>query len=313
MTEPGSKPPVKRGITRRGLLQAMAAMVLTGTALGSYGFVVEPLLRRIVTRYRITPPRWPSGLRLKIAILTDIHAIEPWMPAARVARIADMTNRLDADVILLLGDFVSTMRLSTGRVAAPDWAAALARLRAPLGVHSVLGNHDWWSDRVAQKNRKGPTVARKALEAAGIPVYENDVVRLQKGGQGFWLAGLGDQIAFELGVVDGHRVFDGVDDLAGTLAKITDDAPVILMAHEPDIFPQVPDRVALTLSGHTHGGQVRIFGYSPVVPSAFGNRYAYGHMVENERNLVVSGGLGVSIVPLRFGVPPEIVLIELGA
>ncbi len=98
----------------------------------------------------------------------------------------------------------------------------------------------------------------------------------------------------------------------GTLAKITDDAPVILLAHEPDIFPRVPDRVAITLSGHTHGGQVRLFGYSPVVPSRFGNRYAYGHVVEDNRHLLVSGGLGCSILPVRFGSPPEIVMLELG-
>jgi predicted MPP superfamily phosphohydrolase len=94
---------------------------------------------------------------------------------------------------------------------------------------------------------------------------------------------------------------------------VSDDAPVILMAHEPDIFPRVPERVALTVSGHTHGGQVRIFGYAPIVPSSFGNRYVYGHVVEDDRNLVVSAGLGCSGVPVRFGAPPEIVMIELTA
>ncbi|VAW13584.1 Ser/Thr protein phosphatase family protein [hydrothermal vent metagenome] len=298
--------------TRRGLLKALAGLVLAGTALAGYGFAVEPLLRLAVTRYRFNPPGWPADLRLKIAVLADIHAIEPWMPASRVAGIAERTNSLGADMVLLLGDFVSTMRVSTGPVAAADWAAALAGLRAPLGVHAILGNHDWWSDAGAQRRRQGPTEAANALEAAGIPVYENDAVRLTKDGRGFWLAGLGDQLAFDNGVVNGHRVFSGVDDLDATLAQVTDDAPVLLMAHEPDIFPTVPDRVALTLCGHTHGGQVRLFGYSPVVPSSYGNRFAYGHIVETGRHLLVSGGLGSSIVPLRFGVPPEIVLIELG-
>jgi len=85
------------------------------------------------------------------------------------------------------------------------------------------------------------------------------------------------------------------------------------MAHEPDIFPRVPDRVSLTVAGHTHGGQIRIFGYAPIVPSRFGNRYVYGHVVEQSRNLVVSAGLGCSGVPVRFGAPPEIVMIELAA
>ena len=102
----------------------------------------------------------------------------------------------------------------------------------------------------------------------------------------------------------------GLDDLPGTLAQITDEAPVVLLAHEPDIFPHVPPSVALTLSGHTHGGQVRLFGYSPVVPSHFGNRYAYGHVIEEGRHLIVSGGLGCSMAPVRLGVPPEINLVE---
>ena len=299
-------------MTRRGLLTALGAMFLSGTALGGYGFVVEPLMRRIVTRYDLSLPRWPAGLKLKIAVLADIHAVEPWMPAARVARIADMTNRLEPDLVLLLGDYISSMRASTGPVPMADWATALAGLNAPLGVHAVLGNHDWWDDANAQATSQGPTEVGNALSDAGIPVYENDVVRLSKDGHGFWLAGLGDQIAFLRGRVDGRRVFEGIDDLPGTLAKVTDDAPILLMAHEPDIFTQVPDRVSLTLSGHTHGGQVRLMGYSPIIPSSYGNRFAYGHIVEDGRNLLVSGGLGCSILPLRFGVPPEIVLIEIG-
>ena len=82
------------------------------------------------------------------------------------------------------------------------------------------------------------------------------------------------------------------------------------MAHEPDIAMRVPERVSLMLSGHTHGGQVRLFGYSPVVPSRYGNRFAYGH-VRERCDVIVSGGLGCSIMPLRIGVPPEIVLVTL--
>ncbi|MGL4974229.1 MAG: metallophosphoesterase, partial [Bosea sp. (in: a-proteobacteria)] len=104
----------------------------------------------------------------------------------------------------------------------------------------------------------------------------------------------------------------GLDDLDGTLAQVTDNAPVILMAHEPDLFVKVPERVSLTLSGHTHGGQIRLFGWSPYVPSQFGNRFAYGHVQEDGRDLIVSCGLGTSGPPFRLGAPPEIVWIELG-
>jgi predicted MPP superfamily phosphohydrolase len=78
------------------------------------------------------------------------------------------------------------------------------------------------------------------------------------------------------------------------------------------LFTEIPDRVSITLSGHTHGGQVRLFGYSPIVPSIYGNRFAYGHVVEGGRHLLISGGLGCSIMPVRFGMPPEIVVLELG-
>ena len=135
---------------------------------------------------------------------------------------------------------------------------------------------------------------------------------MEKDGFGFWIAGLGDQLAFLPYEKYGRSEWQGRDDLTGTLAKIMTDEPVILLAHEPDIFPKVPDRVALTLCGHTHGGQVRLFGWSPVVPSAFKNRYAYGHVVENGRRMLVSGGLGLSVLPFRFGVRPEINLIEIG-
>ena len=295
-------------LTRRGFIRGLAGALAAGSAFAGYAFGIEPHWRLVVTRYRLVPPGWPAGLKLKIAIVADVHACQPYMPISRIEEIVGVTNRLGADLTLLLGDFMAGHRFTTGAVPPSDWARALAGLKAPLGVHAILGNHDWWIDRTAQRTRLGPVGARRALEAAGLPVYENTAVRLQHGAHRFWLAGLGDQIAFPLG----RSRFIGVDDLAGTLAQVTDDAPVILLAHEPDIFPRVPDRVALTLSGHTHGGQVRLFGYSPIVPSKFGNRFAYGHIVETGRHLIVSGGLGCSIMPVRFGVPPEIVEIELG-
>jgi predicted MPP superfamily phosphohydrolase len=136
----------------------------------------------------------------------------------------------------------------------------------------------------------------------------NKAVQLKKDGLRFWLLGTDSMVAFNKG--RGH--FIGADDLPGALAQVTDDTPIIHMAHEPDLFTQVPKRISLTLSGHTHGGQVRLLGYSPFVPSAYGNRFAYGHIVEDDRHLCVSGGLGCSVLPVRFGVPPEITVLDLG-
>lgn len=285
-------------------------MLASGAVTSAYGIVIEPFYRLRVTQYRLTPPGWPAGLKLKLAILADIHACVPWMSGERVARIADLTNSLNADAVLLLGDFIASHRFQMQEDMSV-WANALQTLKAPYGVHAILGNHDWWQDQDAMERGKGPTRVGAALTKAGIKLHENDAVRFEKDGKPFWIAGLGDQIAF-VPVRGWQNPPQGIDDLKGTLAKVKDDAPIILMAHEPDIFPQVPDRVALTLSGHTHGGQLNLFGFRPIVPSRYGRRYAYGHIVEQNRNLIVSGGLGCSIVPARIGSPPEIVVVELG-
>ncbi|CAN7274405.1 metallophosphoesterase [Mesorhizobium sp. LjRoot246] len=297
-------------ITRRGFLRLIGRSFLTAASFSAYAVGIEPMLLTHVKRYALMPPHWPDGLKLRIVALADIHACRPWMTPERIASLVEDANALQPDLIVLLGDYIAGMPLVTGPVTPSQWASVLSDLKAPLGVLSILGNHDWWADGFAQRAGAGPTTARKALEKVGIPVLENDVVRLEKDGHGIWIAGLADQLAL-LPTRD-RAGFTGLDDLDGTLAKVSDASPVILLAHEPDIFPKVPWRVSLTLSGHTHGGQIRLFGYSPVVPSRFGNRYAYGHIVENERNLIVSGGLGFSIVPVRFGMRPEILSIDLG-
>jgi hypothetical protein len=222
-----------------------------------------------------------------------------------VHRIVDLANDMGADAAVLLGDYVGSHRLRLAPVPAPDWAAALARLRAPLGTYAVLGNHDWWEDGIRWRQHvTGLPEAATALRAAGITLLENAGLRLAAHGAPFWLLGLGDQWAFGMG--------RGTDDLDATIRLARADRdPAILLAHEPDIFPRVPRRVGLTLSGHTHGGQVRVLGWSPSVPSAFGERYIHGHYEEAGRQLVVSAGLGTSVAPVRLGVPPEIVRLRL--
>ena len=297
-------------LTRRRLLSWTAGLLAAPAAVGAYAVGVEPLLFERVVTHRVAPRAWGQAPPLRIAVLADIHACEPWMTATRIEGIVARCNALGADVVVLLGDYAASHRFVARRVPPAEWSRPLAALAAPLGVYAIMGNHDWWDDEGAQRRGHGPVLGRLALEAAGIRVLENDAVRLDRGGSGVWLAGLADQLALLPGRGWGRARMTGLDDLPGTLAQVTDDAPVVLLAHEPDIFPQVPDRVALTLSGHTHGGQVRLFGRSPVVPSRFGDRYAYGHVVEDGRHLVVSGGLGCSIAPVRLGVPPEITVVE---
>jgi uncharacterized protein len=303
-------------ITRRQFFQGFGVAVAGGFGCGGYA-LAEPWGTGI-THYRLSPPGWPAGLSLKLAVLADLHACEPWMGLERIRSIVEHTNSLQPDCVLLLGDYVSGSGMShySDPIASKDWARALGRLSAPQGVHAVLGNHDWWDDIEVQRSGRGLPEAGLALQDAGIAVYENNCVRLSKNGSPFWIAGLADQWAFNTKAGAKHKRASsdgGIDDLPGTLARVHDDAPVILMAHEPDIFPEVPSRVALTVCGHTHGGQVRLLGFAPIVPSRYGARYVYGHIVEEGRDLVVSGGLGCSGVPLRFGSPPEIVMIDVSA
>lgn len=274
---------------------------LLGIGLGAHALGLAAFADPVITRYALTPKGWPPGLRLRIAVLADLHAGAPLMGLERVARIVAAANALDADMIVLLGDYGPVSRLVRQPYAPEQVAPILAGLRAPLGVFAIAGNHDWWEDKAAMERRSGRPEWLAALARHGITPLQNEARRFA---QGFWLAGLDSQRAFR-----GR----GADDLPGTLAQVTDAAPILLLAHEPDIFATLPDRVALTLCGHTHGGQVRLFGYSPAVPSRFGNRYAYGRISEGGRDLIVSGGLGTSILPVRFGVPPEIVEVTLGA
>ncbi|MDL2409049.1 metallophosphoesterase [Rhizobium calliandrae] len=299
-------------IGRRGLLKLFGSSIVGFMALGSYAFGYEPVMRLRIARYQLTPPGWTPGLKLRIVALADFHACRPWMTADRIASICTRANDLGGDIIVLLGDYTSGTDYVTGLVDHRVWAAELAALKAPLGVHAIIGNHDWWHDAAAQKNGRGPTFSHKALVDVGIPVYSNRSCRLEKDGHGFWLAGVEDQLALRSSIRWKRQFAQGLDDLEGTLAQVNDDAPIILLAHEPDIFPTVPSRVSLTLSGHTHGGQIRVLGWSPYLPSRYGDRYVYGHIVEEDRHIIVSSGLGYSVAPVRVGVPPEIVVIDLG-
>jgi hypothetical protein len=299
LAPPPGRGVVRPGVTRRNLIRGLGVLGVAGVATVGYGAGIEPE-SLLVTRYRLTPPRWPAGLRLSISVIADLHAGGPNMLMSHIDRIVDTANLLESDIVLLLGDFFATHRFVTEHIPHPVWAGALARLKARLGTWAIFGNHDWWYDIDG---------VRTALANVGIPVMENRAVLMGEGDRRFWLAGLGDQLAFPLG----HHQFRGVDDLPATLAQIGTDHPVVLMVHEPDVFTEVPDRVSLTLAGHTHGGQIRVpFVWPKFVPSAYGARFAYGHIVEQGRHMIVSGGLGTSSVPVRIGVPPEIVRIDLG-
>jgi len=273
----------------------LAAGLCVGLA-GLWGLWLEPRSLRLRTE-RIDVPGWPKeddGLR--IALLADLHTGSPWNDENKLREIVRRTNTEEPQLVLLLGDYVVHGVLGGHAVPPETVAGILGDLRAPLGVFAVLGNHDYAMN--------GPRM-RGALRRAGITVLEDESARLG-GGSGppgadapFWVTGVSDFLR-------------APHDLLGALAMVTDDAPVILFTHNPDLFPEVPARVSLTLAGHTHGGQVWLpFVGRPIVPSIYGQRYAAGHVVEEGRHLYVATGLGTSILPVRFLVPPEIVVLEL--
>jgi predicted MPP superfamily phosphohydrolase len=166
----------------------------------------------------------------------------------------------------------------------------LKPLRAPLGVYAVIGNHDRWEDA-------GSITA--AFGAVGITVLENQNVTLATPRGPLHLAGIGDLYT---------KAHDPLQALAGLAA----DAPVLCFTHTPDLFPQLPPACALTVTGHTHGGQVRLpLVGRPMVPSGYGQRYAAGPIREGGKTLFVSTGIGTSMLPVRFGVPPEVSFLRL--
>ena len=264
----------------------LAAGAAAAAAAAVWALLVEPR-RLVVRRETIRSPRWPSGREpLRLALVSDLHTGGPHVDAERVARIAARVNREEPDAVLLLGDFVDHEVTLGDDVAPEPVARALGSLRAPLGTFAVLGNHDW---------RFGGERVTAALERAGIRVLENDAARAGD----VWFAGVGDA-----------RMRLADPDAA--LADVPDGEPVVLLTHDPDVFPAVPGRVALTVAGHLHGGQVGIpLLRRRVIPSRHGERYARGHVEEGGRHLYVTQGVGESSHPFRLAAPPEIVLIEL--
>ena len=277
---------------RRVANRLMQLWLVGAAALAIWAFGFEPN-RVAVNHVTLSLPDWPASHQLlRLVLVSDIHAGSPFITAAKIDTVVTAILAQKPDAIVLLGDYVIQGVVGGTFMAPEDLAEILARLKAPLGVYGVLGNHDWWLD--------GARVT-KALQSAGIVMLDNRALRIERPGGAFWLAGIGDALA-------------GAPDIDGAVARLSDAAPAILATHNPDLFPRVPARIALSLAAHTHGGQVHLplIG-RPIVPSRYGERYASGLVVEGGRHLFVTTGLGTSIIPVRFRVTPEIVVLTVRA
>lgn len=255
----------------------------------------------VLVTHQVKTPRWRSA-PIRIAVLSDLHVVAPWTSLGYVSRVVDQVNALSPDLILLPGDFLAEWKLLGRRAAASEIVTVLARLEAPFGVHATLGNHDWKDCKLARATGWARNSVAEAFQASPVHFYPNTAHDLG----GFWIAGVDSMRGPGSPHGDKSR-----NDLIAATSAIPPDANVILMAHEPDIWAVEQPDVALTVSGHTHGGQIVWGDWRPLTPSKFGSRYAHGLHWKDDRALVVSGGLGYTAVPVRLGVPPEITLVTL--
>ncbi|MDH7490032.1 MAG: metallophosphoesterase [Anaerolineae bacterium] len=265
-----------------------AFAVLSGMAIAAlmvaYAFVEPYWLRvRHLTVADVDVP--PAFHGTRIAFLSDIHH-GPFFSLKRVRRVVDIVNGLRPDIILLGGDYVHR----DARYIAPVFAE-LARLRAPLGVFAVAGNHDDW---------EGIDETRAAMARAGIVNLDNRAAWITMGGDRIRIGGVGD-------------LWEDAHEIAPTLDGVRESDFVILLSHNPDFAEQIQtDGIDLVLSGHTHGGQVTLFGlWATAVPSAYGQKYRSGFVRTEHTLAYVTTGVGTITPPVRFCARPEVVLITL--
>ncbi|MGA9993858.1 MAG: metallophosphoesterase [Pyrinomonadaceae bacterium] len=265
-------------------------LICFAICLGIWAFAIEPN-KLVVKDVTINLPRLPAEFDgLKIVAIGDLHVGSPFINEEKLKKIVAEINGLQPDLVLLLGDYV-VQGVVGGHFVEPEIIAGeLKPLRARLGVFAVLGNHDWWLD--------GERV-RRAFESEGIRVLENEAVKVDRNGQSLWLVGLGD-------------FWTSHQDIKEALKNIPEDANIFALTHDPDIFPEIPSRISLTFAAHTHGGQVNLpLVGRLIVPSEFKQRYAIGLVQESGHQLFVTPGIGTSILPVRFRVPPEISVLTI--
>ncbi len=282
MTELQGLDNVHRDRRRRRIVQRLAWLITVAVFVFlGWGFVWEPG-RLIQRNYTIALPHWsPQCDGLRVDVVADLHTGSPRNGVDKLDRVVRQLAASDSDVVILAGDYV-ILKVLMGKYVTPEVVAAhLKPLLAHKRVYAVLGNHDWW---------KNGARVRQALEADGITVLENSATETSFGPCKLWVVGVGD-------------LWEGHPDIPRALAAVNDDAPVIAITHNPELFREMPRRASLVIAGHTHGGQVNLL---PGQPSVRFGKFIAGPILYDNRQLFVTPGIGTSILPFRFRVPPEI-------
>jgi predicted MPP superfamily phosphohydrolase len=261
-------------------------------ALAADTTLLEPNRPRIV-RKEIALRRWPARLEgFTVALLSDFH-YDPYFSVHPLRSAIGMVNGLRPDLIVLTGDFVSVPWFgdpAAGASAAEPCAQLLRQMQAPHGPWAVMGNHDAFTD---------PDRVTSSLRAAGIRVLSNQSAPIERDGARFWLGGVDD-------------VLGRTANLDATLHNVPADEASILLAHEPDYADHVARYpVDLQLSGHSHGGQVRVPFFRPLYLPDLARKYIWGLYKIGGLTLYTNPGLGTVGVPVRMNCPPEITLLTL--
>ena len=285
----------RRGGRWSTLRRSLTAIGVSFWALGVWAFLIEPetLVVRHVT---IESVAW-RGAPLRIGLISDTHVGVPHGSHKRVRAVVAKMNAQKPDVVVLLGDYVGGHRRASSypvafRREVGEGISAFAGIDAPLGAAAVFGNHDWWYDGA---------IIERFFDAASIPLLENDARRIARPEGAFWIAGLADPVSDRT-----------PPDYTDALAAVPEDEDVIVIAHRPDTFGELPARAAVLLAGHSHCGQVNLPVFGRLYHAGEGSaRWQCGAYDEGGRKLYVTGGIGVSILPVRFNQPPEIVIVTL--
>ncbi|MBI1912203.1 MAG: metallophosphoesterase [Deltaproteobacteria bacterium] len=260
--------------------------VLLGGALMLEGFVIEPRkikVEEVPVKIKGLAPEFNN---FTICQITDIHH-SPIVGLEYIDNVVKTANNLKPDLTVLTGDYIDEEKKYMEPVI-----KSLSSLKAKHGIISILGNHDHFI---------GKEYAAKVIESHNIPLLENAHRLIEKGGSALCIAGVKD-------------FWEDSPDIALALKGVDREIPRVVLSHHPDYseFVSKQERVDLVLSGHTHGGQVRLpFGYAPIVPSSYGQKYSGGLVQNGESQTYVSRGVGVVMIPVRINCPPELTLIRL--